>query len=137
MIGLVASAGLGPGGSNVRIGDPSVPERLTYPDADVRLLGHFGLGMRFAIGAFAVHAGVRASMWSPALTRLNGCSFDDVRAMDMVIRSGLDASDAEVSPGCRGFASGNTVGPALNALRFPDADLRANVAAELGFSWSL
>ena len=130
-IGLVMTAGLGPGGSIVRLAD------LTYPDADVRLLGHFGLGMRFAIGAFALHAGVHASMWSPAVTRLNGCSVEDVRAMDLAVRSGRDATTAEVAASCRGLSSGNTVGLALNVLRLPDPTLRVNVAAELGFSWSL
>lgn len=55
-IGLVATAGLGPGGSRVRL------ETLSHPDPGVRLMGHFGLGFRFALGAFALHAGVHTSM---------------------------------------------------------------------------
>jgi len=138
--GLQFGAGLGPAGSRVRLkpfalkSDGS-PSPATYGDAGLRLAGHFTSHFRFAFGPFAVHLGARLSLWSNAIERVNGCSIDDLRAMDMQIRAGLEPATAEVTGGCSAPAA-NDVGLALDVVRHPRPEAIVNVAGELGLSWS-
>lgn len=139
--GLVVRAGLGLGGSRIRL-TPSTTRPdgqvnlATWGDLGLRVVGDFGLGFRFSFGAFALQLGPRVSMWSDEAERVNGCSVDDLRAMDMKIRGGMSPADASVSPGCTGFPSSNDVPLALNVVRIPRAGLVVNVSADLGLSWS-
>lgn len=134
-LGVVATLGLGPSGSRVRLGDLYSPRSVSYPDAGVRLMGHGGLGLRFALGRFAVHVGVHGSVWSNAVTELNSCSLDDARALDGALRSGFELSTVTVSAHCH-FDSRIDIPLALNALRNLDPKLNVNIAGELGLSWS-
>lgn len=138
--GLQFGAGLGPAGSRVRLkpfalkSDAS-PSPATYGDAGLRLAGHLTSHARFAFGPFAVHLGARLSLWSDAVQHVNGCSSDDLRAMDLKIRAGLDPATAEVTRGCTAPAP-NDVGLALDVVRYPRPEVIVNVAGELGLSWS-
>lgn len=133
--GLVASLGMGAGGTRVPLKEMSVAP-TSYPDSDVRLMGHAGLGARFVFGPFAVLVGMHGSMWSSVVTRLNGCRSEDLRAQIDAQRAGADPALATVSPGCRFDAA---VEPSLarQAMIVPNHALQVNLAAELGLSWSL
>lgn len=138
--GLVVRAGLGVGGARIRLVESAVRQDVTerpasFGDVAPRLIGDFGVGFRFGFGAFAVHLGSRLSMWSDELSRINGCSIDDLRAMDLKIRAGLDHHEAEVSPGCR-MPVRNDVPLAMMVSRHPRPGLVLNVSADLGVSWS-
>ena len=138
--GLQFGAGLGPMGSRVRLKEPTVyrdgtSSPPTWGDAGVRLAGHFSSHFRFAFGSFAVHLGARLSLWSDAIERVNGCSIDDLREMDMKIRGGLDPATAEVTRGCS-ISESNDVPLALNVVRAPRTEVIVNVAGELGLAWS-
>jgi hypothetical protein len=139
--GLVVRAGIGVGGSRIRLKPPATYQDgsvspATWGDLDVRLVGDFGLAFRFSFGAFAIHLGPRLSMWSDEANRVNGCSSDDLRAMDMKIRAGLPHVEASVSPGCTGIANSNDVPLAFRVVRTPRSGVVINVSADLGVSWS-
>ncbi len=134
-LGVVATLGLGPSGSRVRLGDPYSTGSVSYVDAGVRLMGHAGLGLRFALHRFAVHVGAHGSVWSNAVTALNSCSLDDARALDRALRSGLELSTVSVSAQCH-FDSKLEVPLAVGALRNLDPKLNVSIAGELGVSWS-
>lgn len=138
--GIVVRAGIGLGGARIRLKEPTVtrdgsPSPATFGDTGVRLVGDFGLGLRFGFGAFAVHLGGRLSMWSDEISRINNCSLDDLRAMDMKLRGGMNQSEAVVTPGCVVPVS-NDVPVALTVIRTPRQGVVLNVSADLGVSWS-
>lgn len=133
--GLVVSLGLGPGGTRVPLKEMSVLP-TSYPDSDVRLMGHFGVSTRFAFGPFALLLGLHGSMWSSVVTRLNGCGVDDLRAQTDAQRAGADPAVAPVSSSCR-FDPAVQPGLARQAMAVPNDALQVNLAAELGLSWSL
>jgi hypothetical protein len=139
--GIVLRAGLGVGGARLRLKPPTVRQDgtvspATFGDAGLRLVGDFGLGFRFSFGAFGLHFGPRLSMWSDEASSVNGCTLDDLRAMDMKIRGGLDPAEASVSPGCKGFPNPSDIPLALNPLRITRSGLVLNLSADLGVSWS-
>ncbi|MFT3708650.1 MAG: hypothetical protein QM817_13445 [Archangium sp.] len=138
--GIAIFAGIGPGGSRVRLKPETVrqdgtPGAATFGEAGVRLLGHLGGAVRVGFGPFVLSLGLRASLWADRTNAINGCNGADLRAMDAQIRMGNDPSVATVSTSCSGFEP-NDVGLALNVIRVPVETVSVNLAGELGLSWS-
>lgn len=103
--------------------------------ANARASEHVGSDGWITFGPFAVHLGVRGSRWSDAVERVNGCSIDDLRAMDGQLRAAFDPATAVVTRGC-GFNESNDIPLALKVVRVPRTEAVVNVAGELGLSWS-
>ena len=71
--------------------------QATYGDTGARFMGSLGAGFRLQLGErFAFRLEVRDVVYTARMERVNGCNVDDLRAMDMKIRSGQDPATATV-----------------------------------------
>jgi len=110
-------------------------------------MGSLGAGFRLQLGErFAFRLEVRDVVYTARMERVNGCNVDDLRAMDMKIRSGQDPSTATVGATCNvdtftgtientDIKRSNDVPLALNLVRIPSSDVLNNIGLYLGISF--
>ena len=149
---FVLNGGVGAGGTRHQLKPETVKSdntvsQATYGDTGARFMGSLGAGFRLQLGErFALRLEVRDVVYTARMERVNGCNVDDLRAMDMKIRSGQDPGTATVGAGCNvetftGTIEGtdikrsNDVPLALNLVRLPSSDVLNNIGLYLGISF--
>ncbi len=149
---FVLNGGVGAGGTRHQLKPETVRtdgtiSQATYGDTGARFMGSLGAGFRLQLGErFAVRLEVRNVVYTARMERVNGCNVDDLRAMDVKIRSGQDPATAMVGASCdvntfTGTIEGtdikrsNDVPLALNLVRIPSSDVLNNVGLYLGISF--
>jgi outer membrane beta-barrel protein len=149
---FVLNGGVGAGGTRHQLKPETVKtdgttSQATYGDTGARFMGSLGAGFRLQLGErFALRLEVRDVVYTARMERVNGCNVDDLRAMDMKIRSGQDPASAVVGPTCdvdtfTGTIEGtdikrsNDVPLALNLVRIPSSDVLNNIGLYLGISF--
>jgi outer membrane beta-barrel protein len=149
---FVLTGGVGAGGTRHQLKPETVKtdgtiSQATYGDTGARFMGSLGAGFRLQLGQrFAFRLEVRDVVYTARMERVNGCNVDDLRAMDMKIRSGQDPATATVGSTCNvdtftGTIEGtdikrsNDVPLALNLVRIPSSDVLNNIGLYLGISF--
>lgn len=149
---FVLNGGVGAGGTRHQLKPETVKtdgtiSQATYGDTGARFMGSLGAGFRLQLGErFAMRLEVRDVVYTARMERVNGCNVDDLRAMDMKIRSGQDPATAMVGASCdvdtfTGTIEGtdikrsNDVPLALNLVRIPSSDVLNNIGLYLGISF--
>jgi hypothetical protein len=152
---LVLSAGAGAGGSAHQLKPQSVRDDgtvspATYGDTGVRFLGSVGLGARVRLGAhLALRLEVHDVISTARVDQVNGCSVEDLAAMDGRLRAGFPVESTPVRPGCdlRAFSGQTPAGDnrsidlsqAYQLVKgdhgVPSADVLHNVGLYLGIAF--
>ncbi len=149
---FVLNGGVGAGGTRHQLKPETVKtdgtiSQATYGDTGARFMGSLGAGFRLQLGErFAMRLEVRNVVYTARMERVNGCNVDDLRAMDVKIRSGQDPATATVGASCdvdtfTGTIEGtdikrsNDVPLALNLVRIPSSDVLNNIGLYLGISF--
>lgn len=144
--GFYLNTSLGAGKTRLQLNHPAAGSQVTqrqYGDAGVRPMAALGAGFRvFLSEQVTVRVELRDLVYSAYVSRVNGCSADDTRAI------AADGRAARVSSGCdiAGFAGVKTpADPAgdvkVNAaaagdqIQKPSADVINNLTAYLGLSY--
>lgn len=88
-LSFVLNAGVGLGGLRRELKAASRAGPASYADAGVHFLGGLGGGLRLEVTRwFAVRLGVHDVLFFDRVTTLNGCTPDDLRALDQELRNG-------------------------------------------------
>jgi len=113
------------------------PSAARYGELEPRFAGTLGAGLRVQFGeSVALRVDVSDTLSSSRVERINGCSVDDLRALNGRIQAGLDFGDTVVSPGCKVASFDNDVGTALSIARVPTATVTQLVQLGVGMSFS-
>ncbi len=151
---FVVSGGLGLGGTRHQLKGQTVTaagavSAPTYGDTGLKFMGSIGAGFRLNLGSrFALRLEVRDIVYTARVERVNGCSANDLRAMNDFTNAapvGRDPIAADVGSGCEKVAfSGqdNAKEPrsrglplALELVKTPTSDVLNNVGLYLGASF--
>jgi outer membrane beta-barrel protein len=145
-LGFYLNASLGAGKMRLQLNHPAPGSAVTqrqFGDVGIRPMAALGAGFRvFLSEQVTVRLELRDLVYSAYVSRVNGCSFDDTRAIQ------IDGRAARVSGGCdvAAFAGAPTAAdPAgdvkVNAaaagdqIQKPSADVINNLTAYLGLSF--
>lgn len=148
---LVLNGGAGLGGTRHQLKPESVRQDgsvspATFGDTGVRFMGGIGGGFRLRLGEhFAFRLEVRDVVYTARADRVNGCSGDDLRAMDAKLRAGQDVATATVSGACKletfvgtdanGNKNSTNVPLALSLVKTPSSDVLNNLGLYIGASF--
>ncbi|GAC1336220.1 MAG: hypothetical protein NVSMB23_00490 [Myxococcales bacterium] len=145
-LGFYLNTSLGAGKTRLQLSHPvagSQPTQRQFGDAGVRPMAALGAGFRvFLTEQITVRLELRDLVYSASVSRVNGCSADDTRAIS------ADGRAARVSAGCdvgafagapsaadpRGEVKVNAAA-ANDQIQNPSADVINNLTAYLGVSY--
>lgn len=117
----------------------------TFGDTGWRPTIGAGAGVRFEfLERFSVRVDLRESFFSSRVQTVNGCSVDDMRAMDNALRAGRPVTSATLASGCRvdafdgtdpdtGLKRSNDVPLALGLVRNPSVEWVSLQALQVSF----
>lgn len=131
---VVLNAGAGYGSTRHQLKPENKAGPATYGDTGNRFIGSVGGGFRVLLGnRFAVRLEVRDVVYTAKVDQVNGCSADDLIAMDNKLRGGGSVLSANVSSSCRldtfdgqtssGQNRSTDVPLALSLVRDPTSDV--------------
>lgn len=143
-LGMYLNAGLGVARTRLQL-RPSTDAATgrSFGDTGFRPMASLGLGLRaFVTEQFTVRLELRDLAYSGYLSRVNGCSLDDVRKIEAAEGQQVPMTASQLSDGCneRAFGSlGNiahlNAGGARELLANPSAEVINNIAFQGGVSW--
>jgi hypothetical protein len=112
----------------------------SYGEVEPRFAGTVGVGVRVQFGeAIALRLDVSDTLSSSQVDRVNGCSVDDLRALDVQLRQGLALASAQVSAPCRATSfndpRGSEVSQALAVIRLQQPPVAHFVQLGVGVSF--
>jgi outer membrane beta-barrel protein len=149
--GFVITGGVGLGGSRHQLRpentrDDGTVTRGSFGDTGVRFMAALGAGFRLQVGSrFAVRLEVRDVVSTARVEQVNGCTVDDLTALDAADKAGRPLSSAMVATSCRvgtfdgvdpetGVSRRRDLPLARGLVRTPSSDVLHNVGLYLGFS---
>jgi outer membrane beta-barrel protein len=141
-LGVYLNGGLGAAKTRLQLRPASDPTTgRTFGDTGYRPIASLGLGLRvFLSEQLTVRLEVRDFAYSGYVSRVNGCSHEDVTKIEAAEAAGHTAS--ELSAGCdeRAFGAPGAqaqlnAGAAKDLLARPSADVINNIAFQGGVSW--
>jgi outer membrane beta-barrel protein len=137
---VVLNGGAGFGGTQHQLKPAIPPGPATFGDTGVRFLGSVGGGVRLQVGDhFAFRLELRDLVYTARVSKVNGCSADDLGAMQTQLDQGQGVTSATVSPGCDvGRFNGNRsndVQLAFNLVKVPSSDVLNNLMFYAGFAF--
>ncbi len=131
---LILTGGAGYGTTRLQLKDANDAGPATFGDAGGRFLGSVGAGFRVQLGdRFAIRMEVRDVVYTARVDRVNGCSVEDLGAMDKAIRENRAVGAVSgLSSGCRvsefegednGYKRSQNVPLAYDMVREPTSDV--------------
>jgi len=141
-LGVYLNGGLGAAKTRLQLRPSSDPTTgATFGDTGYRPIASLGIGLRvFLSEQLTVRLEVRDFAYSGYVSRVNGCSHEDVTRIEAAEAAGQTASG--LSPGCdeRAFGAPGAqaqlnAGAAKDLLARPSADVINNIAFQGGVSW--
>lgn len=136
-LGFYLNAGLGAATTSLQLRAANTEKGRSFGDTGIRPMAALGAGFRVHLGDhFTVRIEVRDQVYSAYVSKVNGCTYADTRA---IYTSGATAS---VSGGCSAGAFGDTEAEVKNnaaiasdQMKEPSADVINNLAAYTGLSY--
>ncbi len=145
---LVFTGGAGVASTRHQLKPGNVGGPATFGDTGMRLAGSVGGGFRVQLGdRFAIRLELRDLLYSARVTRVNGCSSEDLSAMAAKLDQGQAVGSATVSSGCdlhrfdgidgrTNYNRSNDIPLALNLISNPSSDVLNNIGIYAGLSFS-
>jgi outer membrane beta-barrel protein len=145
---LIVTGGAGVASTRHQLKPGNVGGPATFGDTGLRLAGSVGGGFRVQLGdRFAIRLELRDLLYSARVTRVNGCSSEDLSAMAAKVDQGQSVGSAAVSSGCdlrrfegidgrTNYNRSNDIPLALNLVSNPSSDVLNNVGIYAGLSFS-
>jgi outer membrane beta-barrel protein len=141
-LGIYLNGGLGAAKTRVQLRPSTDPSTgRTFGDTGYRPIASLGIGLRvFLSERLTVRLELRDFVYSGYVSRVNGCSHDDVVKIEAAEANGQSATG--LSGGCdeRAFGAPGSqaqlnAGAAKDLLARPSADVINNIAFQGGVSW--
>ena len=145
---LVFTGGAGVASTRHQLKPGNAGGPATFGDTGLRLAGSVGGGFRVQLGdRFAIRLELRDLLYSARVTRVNGCSSDDLSAMAARLDQQQSVSSATVSSSCdvhrfegidgrTSYNRSNDIPLALNLISNPSSDVLNNIGVYAGLSLS-